>query len=424
MDKRTAQILKVLRLASTRGYLSAETPAVIGHDLTWMQRQLARARAIFPENSLHTVAIKANPALRLLKLIVKAGYGLEAASREEAMMAAAAGCRPDRIVFNSPVKTLPDLREAVARGWIINANSFEELDRVEKARQRRRQRPRCGLRVNPLVGDGSIAATSVSGRGSKFGEWIEGNEAKIIASFRRYDFLESIHVHVGSQAYTVAGLVSGIKRAFELAELCNGTLGGRIRYFDLGGGLPVDYRSPRADAPFEEFRKRLKRAVPGLFETDLQLITEFGRGIHAGAGWAASRVEYARRRPSGRIAYIHLGADFLLRRIYRPEEWYQRVTVLDRAFSPKRAPAREKWTIAGPLCFGGDIIARDLLLPPIEPGDHILLENTGAYTLGLWSRHCSRGIPAVLGYEHGSPPRLQVLRRAETAEDLIKFWDF
>ena len=56
-------------------------------------------------------------------------------------------------------------------------------------------------------------------------------------------------------------------------------------------------------------------------------------------------------------------------------------------------------TITGPLCFSGDIIAREVLLPRVEEGDWIAIRDTGAYTLSLWSRHCSRGIPAVLGYD-------------------------
>ena len=104
------------------------------------------------------------------------------------------------------------------------------------------------------------------------------------------------------------------------------------------------------------------------------------------------RVEYV--KPAQRMAVIHLGADFLLRPVYRPDDWQHEFFVLDRDGMPKtRAPAPV--TIAGPLCFGGDILAHDVPLPPIEVGRLYRYSRCGAYTLSMWSRHCSRGIPAV-----------------------------
>jgi diaminopimelate decarboxylase len=156
-----------------------------------------------------------------------------------------------------------------------------------------------------------------------------------------------------------------------------------------------------------------------LFGEDIQLITEFGRAIHANCGLAVSRVEYV--KPAQRLAVIHLGADFLLRPVYRPEDWKHEFFVLDANGLPKSGAASPV-TIAGPLCFSGDVVARDIPLPPIEPGDWIVIRDVGAYTLSMWSRHCSRGIPAVIGYDPQSSGSLRVLRHAETPADVVRFW--
>ena len=148
-------------------------------------------------------------------------------------------------------------------------------------------------------------------------------------------------------------------------------------------------------------------------------MTEFGRAIHANCGIAVSRVEYV--KPAQRMAVIHLGADFLLRPVYRPADWQHEFFVLDRDGLPKtQAPAPV--AIAGPLCFGGDILARDVPLPPVEVGRFYRYSRCGAYTLSMWSRHCSRGIPAVIGYDPQQSDPLRVLRRAETPEDIVRFW--
>jgi len=68
----------------------------------------------------------------------------------------------------------------------------------------------------------------------------------------------------------------------------------------------------------------------------------------------------------------------------------------------------------------GDVLARGIMLPNVEPGDWIVFRDTGAYTLSMWSRHCNRGIPRVLGYDEGSG--FATLRREEEPDDLVRFW--
>lgn len=80
--------------------------------------------------------------------------------------------------------------------------------------------------------------------------------------------------------------------------------------------------------------------------------------------------------------------------------------------------------IAGPLCFSGDVIKRDVLLPMVERGDYIVVHDCGASCLSLFSRHCSRQAPSVIGYrvQEDGKVDFQVLKEAETIEDLLTFW--
>ena len=87
--------------------------------------------------------------------------------------------------------------------------------------------------------------------------------------------------------------------------------------------------------------------------------------------------------------------------------------------STLRASSRRSVTLVGPLCFGGDVLARGLLLPPIEVGDHVVVRDCGAYTLSMWSRHCSRGLPKVVGWREAGRT---VLKSAESPEDVVRFW--
>ena len=77
-------------------------------------------------------------------------------------------------------------------------------------------------------------------------------------------------------------------------------------------------------------------------------------------------------------------------------------------------------------------VAREVLAPPVRPGDRIIVLDAGANTLSLFSRHCSRPSPAVLGVRFGEEEegvgtdggglRVAVLRAAETEDDVLRFW--
>ena len=122
----------------------------------------------------------------------------------------------------------------------------------------------------------------------------------------------------------------------------------------------------------------------------VELVTEFGRALHAGCASAMSRVEYVKHVDGADVAVIHLGADFLMRPAYVPDAWRHRFGLLDGDGAVRDGDVGP-WTIAGPLCFAGDVIGRGVPLPPVRPGDRIVIHDVGAYTLSMWSRHCSRG---------------------------------
>jgi diaminopimelate decarboxylase len=384
-----------------------------------MRSRIAELQDAFPENALHAIAIKANPVVEILREVVRAGAGLEAASIEEVELALAAGCPPERIVFDSPAKTRNEIQRALQLGVLLNVDSFDELERVATTRSRCETTSRIGLRINPMVGGGTIAHTSVADAKSKFGVPLESRGQQIVAAFAKYSWLCGLHVHVGSQGCSLDLLVEAAARASALGNQIAAETGRRVSQIDIGGGLSTVYRTGDVAPTPNEYRALLEKRAPELFSSDVRLLTEFGRTIHANCGIALSRVEYV--KPPQRMAVIHLGADFLLRAVYRPQDWHHEFFVLDRDGMPKRGTATPV-TIAGPLCFAGDIVAREAPLPPVEEGDFLVIRDVGAYTLSMWSRHCSRGIPAVIGYDPPQRPPLRILRPAETPGDLVRFW--
>ena len=171
----------------------------------------------------------------------------------------------------------------------------------------------------------------------------------------------------------------------------------------------------------EQYSDMLNTSCPELFDGQFRLITEFGRYIHANAGWAVSKVEYVKREPEYNVIITHLGADLLLRKCYNPDDWHHHITVVDKNGNLKTGTDTNKYMVAGPLCFAGDVIARDLELPVVEEGDYILIHDTGAYTLSMWSRYNSRQMPKVIGYS-SEIHDFEIIKEREAKEDLFEFW--
>ena len=392
--------------------------AILVHDLELMGERLALLRSAFPANALHGVAVKANPLLKVLEQIVAAGVGLECASIEEVELSLAAGCAPERIIFDSPAKTRAELRFALERGIHLNLDNFDELERV-RSLEPAPGGSHIGVRINPQVGSGSIGMTSVAGRSSKFGVPLEARRQQLLEAFARHEWLDGLHVHVGSQGCELQQLVEAVRRCEALRAEANATRARPITQVDIGGGLPTAYREDDHPPELRDYVGALESEAPSLFAPDTRILTEFGRALQANCGWAISRVEYAKHEAGGHMAVLHLGADAFMRRVYKPEDWHHDFLVLDPQGRLKREAPRRPVTLVGPLCFGGDILARELELPEIHEGDLVVIRDCGAYTLSMWSRHCSRGLPKVVGWR---ADQRCVLKRRETPRDVVEFW--
>ncbi|MEC7949165.1 MAG: diaminopimelate decarboxylase [Myxococcota bacterium] len=395
-------VAPAVAIARASGAIRDGTPAVVFHDLDRLDARIRVLRRAFPPDTLHAVAVKANPLLGVLRTAVAAGAGLEVASGGELALATAAECPPDRIVYDAPAKSRDALAHALTLGVWINADNAEELARIESLGG-----PRgggVGLRVNPEVGEGRIAATSTVGAASKFGEPLH-RAAELV---QRFPFIRGLHVHTGSQGVGLALIEAAVARTASVAR----TLG--LDVLDVGGGLPVRYTDADPTPPgLCAWGTALAPHAVGL-----RMVTEPGRVLQAGCGWAIARIE-ATKMVGGEPALVTtLGADMFLRRAYAPNDWDHELHVLDPDGHLRSGDPRPT-TVAGPLCFSGDLLARGRPLPPAQRGDWLLIRDVGAYTVGMWSRYCSRPMPGVWGLRTSG---LSCLRAPETPEDIVAFW--
>lgn len=393
--------------------------AVVFYDLDKIEDKLSQLRSAFPESTRHAIAIKALPLVAILKKIAQSGFSAEVASWEEFQLAQAAGFSPSHIIYDGPAKTVEELNLAMQSRAHINCDSFEEVNRIAKLRQTQDCLATIGLRINPQVGAGDIESTSVATEQSKFGIPLLNNQEAILAAFQEHSWLKGLHVHIGSQGCSITLMCEAIKKVFELAEWLNEQLATQqLSILDIGGGLPVQYQSQDPLISMGDYVQALQEYIPELFTEKYQLLTEFGRWVLANAGWTLSRVEYLKSHLNKHIAISHMGADMFIRPCYHPDQWHHEISVLDPNFKLKTENVKS-YDIAGPLCFSGDFIARNRPLPEIVAGDYLCIQDTGAYTLSMWSRYNNRFVPKVIGYDTNG---CSILKNRETFAELWQFW--
>ena len=77
----------------------------------------------------------------------------------------------------------------------------------------------------------------------------------------------------------------------------------------------------------------------------------------------------------------------------------------------------ETVTIAGRYCESTDILAHDVELPRLAPGDVIAVPASGAYSLAMASNYNVNPRPAVVFVGDG---RARLVRRRETLDDMLR----
>lgn len=446
--RKTTVVRSLLGLGIFKGL-----PAVEVFDVDSFQRHCKAVQgAPFPPNTLHAVACKAQPTAKVLALAQVAGLGCETASLPELLHAVRCGFKASDIIFDSPSKSRSDIEDALKAGVWLNADNFMELEVINEvlATLPPSANRTIGIRVN--VQTSKITGASITSTPtSKFGVGMMDDRQGVIDQYLKYPWLNAIHVHCGSQGVDVDFLVSGAKDVMTLVHDINAQRNGQgkghqlVRNVDIGGGLETDYLGDSTIPRFTEYAQKLKASIPELWGGQFRLATEFGRALSAKSAFALSRVEYTKNTGGRHIATTHIGADYHVRAAYHPHLWMPKVSVYGPAGQHKDGSAGVRVTdIAGPLCFSGDLVVKGVSLPYVEKGDFVAVHDTGAYTMGMWSRYNSRQAPPCIGFctvpantpNHGTLEGLlsglsrvvkdgfeyRLMKKGESVDNVLAFW--
>lgn len=244
--------------------------------------------------------IKANPQRHVVETVQKAGkdyqMGLEVGSKPELIAVLALESNPNALLLCNGYKdaeyvSLALMSKKLGRNTLIIIEQFYELKLVLDAAQKLGIDADIGFRMK-LSTSGAGKWKSSGGEHSKFGlfshEIVSCTE--ILQSQGKADWVKLLHFHMGSQVTTIAAFKKAINEAARMyTELA--TLLPSLSFFDVGGGLAVDYDGTKSVADssmnytIEEYARDVVSIIGEACSTagiaDPVIVTESGRAVVA-----------------------------------------------------------------------------------------------------------------------------------------------
>jgi diaminopimelate decarboxylase len=394
--------LYVFDEATLRGALRAYGAAFAGTGLD--------ARVHYASKALLNTAIA--------QIVAQEGLGLDVVSNAELLTARRAGVPMERVHMHGNAKSDAELARAVEWGvGAIVADSLDELERLAALTAGRPQPQGVLLRVAPNIDAHTHAHIATGGAGSKFGLPLGALDAaaELLQGAPGLRFL-GLHAHIGSQLFELDELRATV------AVLATWAAHLRVRYglaceeLSPGGGLGVPYTAEQPAADVAAYAQALAAALrEGCAARGLplpRLTVEPGRSIVARAGVALYRVVGRKLDAEGAVQYLHI--DGGMADNIRPALYGARYTALlaSRADAAPGAPVH----VAGRYCESGDVLLRDVALPPAAPGDVLAVAAAGAYTLSMASTYNLVPRPAVVLVADG---RARIIQRRESEDELL-----
>lgn len=376
-----------------------------------LRENYRRFASAFPGAQIFFAA-KSNNNIVVQKILAQEGAGADAFSDGEIYLARLAGIPPEKILFTGNSKTDSELRYAVEADTMVSVDSHDELLSLSTIAKQAGKEIKIAFRVNPDV-DASAHPKLATGLGkSKFGIPRE----QIVDIYREAKALPGvkpvgIHCHIGSQILETSPFTEAVNKMMDLVERICGFVD--LEWVDLGGGFGIPYqkgiKSPTpkdwADAILPAFKARCAK-----LGISPELHLEPGRYIVADTTVLLMHVNTVKRSSS-----TFVGTDAGFNTLIRPAMYdsYHEAVIANRA---DEAPAG-KYTVVGPICESGDILATDRQLPAVRKGDIVALLDAGAYGFCMSSQYVGRPRCAEV-LVHGG--QAELIRKRETYDDLLQ----
>lgn len=349
------------------------------YDSSVIDARVRELRQALPAGIKLHYAVKANPMPAIVSHLARQLDGLDVASGGELEIALASGADAREISFAGPGKREAELEAAVRAGVLLNVESFLEVERLATRSQHLGLPARVAVRVNP---DFELKSSGMKMGGGPKPFGVDAEEVPRL--LRRIGELglgfEGFHLFAGSQNLRAEAIIEAQQLSYALALRLAADAPADVRSLNLGGGFGIPYfpgDTPLALEPVGENLARLSERARHDFP-QASLVIELGRYLVGEAGVYVCRV-IDRKVSRGQVFLVcdgglhhHLAASGNFGQLIR-----KNYPVI---IGNKAAPTEtETASAVGPLCTPLDILADRMELAVAEPGDLLVVFQSGAY---------------------------------------------
>ena len=361
-------------------------------------------------------AVKATPNPYILKVLREEGFGADCSSMAELILAEKARIFDENIMFSSNNTPANEYEKAKELGAIINLDDITHLDYIEK----HIGMPKIiSFRYNPgRLRDGGNAIIGKPAD-AKYGltkaQLFEAYEMAQKKGAERF----GIHTMIISNELDAKYFIETASMMFKLVGEIYDKLGIRIELVNLGGGIGIPYRPEQEPVSLEVVSRGIKNAYDKLIVDKgldpLKIAMESGRMILGPYGYLVTKVLHKKE-----IYKNYVGVDACMANLMRPAlyEAYHHITVMGK----EDWPCDYIYDVTGGLCENNDKFAIDRGLPRIDIGDIAVIHDTGAHGHAMGFNYNGKLRSAELLLK--TDGSVEIIRRAETLEDLFATLDF
>jgi diaminopimelate decarboxylase len=373
------------------------------------------------EKFILAYSYKTNYIPYLCNIIKSKGGFAEVVSRLEYDLALKVGQKPNKIVFNGPVKRYEDIELALKNQSIVNLDSWSEIDHVDKyAKKNPNRKIEVGLRINIGLSDKSgrshIQEHLKTGR---FGfDPSDSNMRKVVSRLSNIGnvTVNSLHGHTSTTNRSV-WCYRVITET--LCRIATRFAPYTVKYINIGGGI-FGYIPPQmrwAKTPsFDDYAKAVCKVLKTNKWAQQQkpfLMLEPGIAMVANALSFVTKV-ISVKSIRGRVFVTVDGSAYNVKpTFHKINQPYQII----RKISSKK---RHTFSVVGSTCMEKDYLLTEItdVLPNV--GDFIKIDSVGAYTVVLTPPFINPA-PAIVVRKSDT---FKLVRSKQTLNDMFKNYAF
>ena len=373
------------------------------------------------EKFILAYSYKTNYTPYLCGIIKSKGGFAEVVSRLEYDLAIKVGQKPNKTVFNGPVKCYEDIAIALDNKSIVNIDSWPGIDHVAKyARKNPNREIKIGLRINIGLSDKSgLSHIQEHLKTGRFGfDPADSNVKKVVSRLADIDnvMVNSLHGHTSTADRSIWCYRIITETLCRIAEKF---FSESVEYINIGGGI-FGYIPPQmrwTETPsFDDYAKAVCKVLKNNKWVRRQKPYLM---LEPGIAMAANALSFITKAISikdirGRVFVTVDGSAYNIKPTFHKNNNPYRI--IKKKVSAKRCT----FSVVGSTCMEKDYLLTEItdVLPDV--GDFIKIDNVGAYTVVLTPPFIN-GAPAIVvkvrdGYK--------AIRRRQTLEDIFGNYSF